>query len=388
MYHYKEMLSHLAENRLLRSLQQSQLEPGHLPHLKGKGLLLFSSNNYLGLSHHPLLKNAAIEAINAWGIGSGASRLVCGNNILYTRLEEKLARLKQTEAALVFSTGYLANTGTLAAITKKGDLILADRLNHASLIEGSRLSGATLRVYRHRDMTHLQTLLSKSKKGQRIFIVTDGIFSMDGDIAPLPDIIQLAERFDAMVYLDDAHATGVIGENGGGTASHYNLSSPRLIQMGTLSKALGGLGGFIAGSHDLIQYLINNARPLIYTTALPPATLAAAISALDLIHQDTALIERLWENRDYFYQKITALGFNTLESETPIVPIVLGDSQKALIFSERLLKEGLHVPAIRPPTVPQKTARLRVTLSATHTKAHIDTLTDHLKKIGQTLGVI
>ncbi|MFQ5589343.1 MAG: 8-amino-7-oxononanoate synthase, partial [Nitrospiria bacterium] len=386
--HYPGMLKQFQKANLLRILREADAATAAKITVKGRDLLLFSSNNYLGLTNHPTLKSETINAVQTWGVGSGASRLVSGNHSLYKRLEEKLAALKQTESALVFPTGYMANIGTLGAIAQKGDLILADRLNHASLIDGCRLSQATFRVYRHRDMAHLKTLLSKRTKNQHTLIVTDGVFSMDGDITPLPDILSLAEEYDATIYLDDAHATGVLGPQGGGTASHYRVSSPRLIQMGTLSKALGGIGGFVAGSDALIQYLVNKARSFIYTTALPPASLAAAVSALDVLRQDPSLITRLWENRHYFYEKATQMGFDTLDSQTPIVPILIGDSEKALAFSERLLENGCHVSAIRPPTVPKKSARLRVTLTAAHQKAQIDTLLQHLGKIGKDLGVI
>ncbi len=388
MDHYKEILQQLEEKHLLRSLRQTDDRPSSARSTHEHAQLFFSSNDYLGLANHPVLKSEAIAAIQRWGVGSGASRLVSGNTPLYQVLEEKLASLKETEAALVFSTGYMANIGTLGAIAHQGDLILGDRLNHASLIDGCRLSGATFRVYRHRDMVHLKKLLSNRKKEQKTLIVTDGIFSMDGDIAPLPDIMTLAEQYDATVYLDDAHATGVLGPHGSGTASHFKISNPRLIQMGTLSKALGGLGGFIAGSDVLIQYLVNKARPFIYTTALPPATLAASIAALDLIQKEPSLISQLWENRNDFHKKVTRMGFNTLDSESPIIPIFIGDSERALAFSRCLLENGIHVSAIRPPTVPKGTARLRVTLMATHTTAEIDLLLNQFEIIGKNMGII
>ncbi len=388
MHQYKDFLRQLKQQNLLRSLREIDSAPDDIITENGKELLLFSSNNYLGLANHPSLKSAAIAAIQGWGVGSGASRLVSGNLNLYKQLEEALAKLKKTEAALVFSTGYMANIGSLGAILQKDDLILADRLNHASLIDGCRLSGATFRLYKHCDMDHLKKLLSDRKKDQKAFIITDGLFSMDGDIAPLPEILRLAEEYDVGVFLDDAHATGVLGSFGGGTAEHFQLTSPRLIQMGTLSKALGGLGGFIAGNRILIDYLINKARPFVYTTALPPSVLASGIAALALLEKDQTLIKQLWENRNYFYEKVSHLGFNTLKTESPIFPILIGNSETALTFSKSLLENGIHVSAIRPPTVPKGTARLRVTIMANHKKHQIDTLLYQLEKAGRSLKVI
>ncbi len=389
MHQYMNALKQLQARDLFRSLLQIDATDTTRVSQNTQDLLLFCSNNYLGLAQHSALKSAATTAIQAWGVGTGASRLVSGNSSLYKRLEERLSLLKGTESALVFSTGYMANIGAIAALAQKGDLILSDRLNHASLIDGCRLSDATFRVYRHKDVEHLQKLLKNRKKSQNTLIVTDGIFSMDGDIAPLPEILHLAKTYDAMVFLDDAHATGVLGSHGGGTADHFKISAdPRLVQMGTLSKALGGLGGFIAGSTTLTQYLINKARPFIYTTSLPPSILASALAALELIEKDQTLIKQLWKNRAYLYKKINALGFNTLESETPIIPILVGSSKKALSFSKHLLEKKILVSAIRPPTVPKGSARLRITVTARHTRGHIDDLITQLENIGTLLGVI
>lgn len=388
MRKFQETLTQLQVQGLYRSLVSIDSGAGSSFKDKGRDVLLFCSNNYLGLANHPALKNAALEAVQRWGAGAGAARLVSGNLALYQELEAKLAQCKHTQSALVFSTGYMANLGAICAIAQKGDLIVADRLNHASLVDGCRFSGATFRIYRHRDMAHLEKLLQKRKKGQNVLIVSDGVFSMDGDIAPLPEILHLAETYDAEVYLDDAHGTGVLGHHGGGIAEHFGFSSPRLIQMGTFSKALGGFGGFVAGTEDLVQFLINKARPFIYTTALPPSVLASALAALDLIQNRPRLIEQLWKNRAYFFQKVSELGFDTLLSETPIIPILIGSPEKALTFSKHLLEKGILVSAIRPPTVPKGTARLRVTLMATHTQDQIDVLLHELECIGKALRVI
>ncbi len=388
MEEFKEILTQLQAQGLYRALLQTDSGASPSVSVQGRDVLVFCANNYLGLANHPSLKKAATEAIETWGTGAGAARLVSGNVGLYGAVEKKLAQCKGTAAALVFSTGYMANLGVIGTIVKKGDLILADRLNHASLVDACRLSGARFRIYRHRDTAQLEMLLQKRKSGQNVLIVSDGVFSMEGDIAPLPELLRLADLYDAQVYLDDAHATGVLGKNGGGTAAHFACSNVRLIQMGTFSKALGGFGGFVAGSEDLIDLLINKARPFIYTTALPPSVLASALSALEWIQNDPDLITQLWKNRAYFAHKVSELGFNTLGSETPIVPLLIGSSEKALAFSKYLLERDILVSAIRPPTVPKDTARLRVTLMATHTKDQIDTLLHELGRIGKRLEVI
>lgn len=384
----EKTLKGLKETHLLRSLRGIDSAQETRILFEGKQVLLFCSNNYLGLANHPKLKKAAIEAIEHWGVGTGASRLISGNLSLFKQVEKKLAALKSTESALVFNSGYTTNIGVIGNLVKKGDLILGDRLNHASLIDACRLSSATFRIYRHKDMMQLQRLLAARKSGQRILIVSDAVFSMDGDIAPLPDLIGLAERYDARIYLDDAHGTGVLGAYGGGTADHFQISSQRLIQMGTLSKALGGFGGFIAGDKMLIDTLINTSRPFIYTTALPPSVLATALAALEVIEKEAVLRDQLWKNRHYLSDQLQQLGFDTLESETPILPILIGDSKIAMAFSETLLENGIYVSAIRPPTVPEGGARLRITVMASHTFAQIDYLLEQLEKAGRNLGVI
>ncbi|MBI3805873.1 MAG: 8-amino-7-oxononanoate synthase [Nitrospirae bacterium] len=388
MLHFEKEISILEQEHLLRSLLPIDSFSPTTIDQNGRRLLLFSSNDYLGLTTHPALKSAGIEAIQKWGTGGGASRLISGNLRLYTELEQRLARLKSTESALVFPTGYTTNLGALGAFIQKTDLILSDRLNHASLIDGARLSGGTFRVYRHKDTEQLRKLLSQRKSTQRSFIVTDGVFSMDGDIAPLPELATLAEEFDALIYLDDAHGTGVLGPHGGGTCDHFQVSNRRIIQMGTLSKALGGLGGFIAADRLSIQYLINKARPFIFTTALPPSVVAVAIAALDLIEQAPGIRQRLWKLANHFRYQAQQLGFNICGSETPIIPILIGKAETALVFSQKLLGEGIYLPAIRPPTVPEEGSRLRVSIMAIHTEEQIQTLLSGLEKIGKELRVI
>jgi len=391
---FKETVNHLRAKHLLRRLTAIDSVSSASVTIHGEKRLSFCSNNYLGLANHPKLKAAAIEAVQIWGVGTGASRLVSGNIRLYGALEEKIAAMKSCEKALVFNSGYTANVGILSALIKENDLVLFDRLNHASLIDGVKLScsaasaGGKLRVYRHKDMKQLQLLLSQRPAHQKAMIVTDGIFSMDGDIAPLAEIVALADQYDAIIYLDDAHATGVLGPTGKGTSEHFHLHSDRIIQMGTLSKALGGFGGFVAGSDLLISYLINKARSLLYTTALPPSVLATAIAALALTEEEPVHREKLWINTNHFRKDVMALGYNTCGSETPIVPLLIGEADVAVTFSKRLMEEGIYIPAIRPPTVKNGQSRLRVTLMATHTKEQVDVLILKLKEIGSQLGVI
>ncbi|NKE73194.1 8-amino-7-oxononanoate synthase [Candidatus Manganitrophus noduliformans] len=388
MFNFQKEISFLSKHHLIRTLVP--IDSGQATTLKqnGKSFLHFSSNNYLGLAGHPTLKSTAIRAVEEWGVGGGASRLVSGNSRLYFELETKIAKFKNTASALVFPSGYAANIGAIGALVQKQDLIFADRLCHASLIDGARLSGATLRVYRHKDTEQLAKLLRQKKKKGQTLIITDGVFSMDGDIAPLAEILRLAEEFDALIYLDDAHATGVLGPNGRGTCDYFALSSPRIIQMGTLSKALGGLGGFIAADRVLIEYLINKARPFIYTTALPPVLLATALAGFELIESDPEIRNRLWRLTSRVRTQINQMGFNTCGSETPIIPILIGPTETALTFSQKLLEEGIYIPAIRPPTVPDGTSRLRISLMATHTDEQIQLLLNSLKHIGKKLRLI
>jgi 8-amino-7-oxononanoate synthase len=354
----------------------------------GKSLLLFGANDYLGLSRHPAVAAAAISAIQKFGVGAGASRLLSGNCSLYATLESRLSQLKGTESALLFTTGYMANVGALGALIGSEDLILSDRLNHASLIEGARLSKGLFRLYPHQDLDPLKKHLARRKTTQRAFILTEGVFSMEGDITPLPDLLALAEAYDATIYLDDAHATGVLGPQGEGTCAHFNLRSPRILQMGTLSKALGSLGGFLATDAVTVQYLLNKARTFVYTTALPPPVLAAALAALDILRTDDPRRRRLRENIVYFRTELQKLGFDVGAGETPIVPLYVGESEMAQQFSQRLLDAGFYVPAIRPPTVPSFTSRLRISLMADHTRPQMDSLLLALRETGSALGLI
>ena len=388
MFHFQEQIGRLKEQHLFRSLIEIESEQSTTIERDGREYLLFCSNNYLGLANHPRLKAAAAAAAQKWGVGAGASRLVSGNIDINRSLELRLAQFKETESALVFSSGYMANIGCLSALIDKTDLILADRLNHASLVDGCRLSRGKFRIYRHKDIHQLRKLLSNRKKTQDTLIVTDGVFSMEGDLTPLPEILSLAEEYDALIYLDDAHGTGVLGPRGKGTCDHFGVSNDRIVQMGTFSKALGGFGGFVAGSDLLVKYLINKARPFIYTTGLPPSVLATALASLELVEENRFLRETLWNNRKYLSERLTQLGFDLCGSETPIIPLRVGSSEKALLFSQKLLQEGIFIPAIRPPTVPSGTSRLRISLMATHTREQIDFLLFFLEKIGKELRFI
>lgn len=333
----------------------------------GRELILLSSNNYLGLTDHPKVKKAAIDAIAEYGTGAGGSRLTSGNTEMHDHLEEKIAQFKDTEAALVFSTGYMANTGTIPAMMDKGDLILSDELNHASIIDGCQLSHAEVKVYSHRDASCIEKILQSSRH-QKKLIVTDGIFSMDGDIAPLPEIKEIAEKHDAMVMVDDAHATGVLGKHNKGTADHFNLNVD--INMGTMSKALASMGGYVAGSYELIDYLRNRARSFIYSTAISPPAVAAAVAAIDVIEKENPA-KKLWNNVALYRKGLEDMGFS-INSDTQIIPLMTGDSRRTLDAAALLEKQGVFAPGIRPPTVPDGKGRIRTSLMATHTRKDID----------------
>ncbi|MDE0184981.1 MAG: 8-amino-7-oxononanoate synthase [Candidatus Poribacteria bacterium] len=344
--------------------------------LDGREVITLGSNNYLGLSTHPKVIEAAANAVQVYGTGASGSRLLTGNCQLYTNLEAKIAEVKGAEAALVFSSGYLANIGAIPALARDEDLILSDALNHASIIDGCRLSKAKTQIYRHRDIDHLKFLLSQSATFRRRLIVTDGVFSMDGNIAPLPEIYGLAERFNAMVMVDEAHSFGVLGKTGGGTVEHFGLENRDIIQMGTLSKAIGGLGGYVAGGRMLIGLLINRARSFIFSTGLPPATLAAASAAIDVMRSTPELRRRLFSNIRQLATAMSEAGFRCLSTETQILPLILGSAKTTAKFADMLLDHGVYAPAIRPPTVPEGTGRLRISVMATHTTADLNAAID------------
>ncbi len=372
-------LKKIKESGLYREL--NILEGAQGPHVKIKGrtYISFCSNNYLGLANHPEVVKAVEDAVGKYGWGAGASRLVSGNTELHQALEDEISKFKRKEAAIVFPTGYMANIGTICSLVSSGDLVICDKLNLASIIDGCRLSGATFRVYPHRDVGKLENILKKSKEYPRKLIVTDTVFSMDGDLVPLPDIVRIAHEYNAMVMVDEAHGTGVFGENGRGVVEHFNLDKKINIIMGTLSKAVGSLGGFVTGNSDLISYLRNKARTFMYTTALPPAACAASIAGIKLIQGDHSLRESLWRNVHYVKERLKSLNLNVTSLESPIIPIIIGNAKKAVDISGFLFESGILIPAIRPPTVPDESSRLRVTIMATHTRADLDKLLDVLK---------
>ncbi len=372
MLTFIEELKGLKQKGLFRAMRRIDSAQGPRVLIEGREVILLSSNNYLGLADHPKVKEAAIKAIEKYGFGTGASRLISGNMALHEELEERLAKFKGVEASLIFNSGYTANIGVIPAIAGNGDFICSDELNHASIIDGARLSRAVIRVYPHKDINTLEYLLKRDTGNGRKLIITDTVFSMDGDIAPLKEIYELARRYDAILMVDEAHATGVLGEKGRGAIEHFGLENNDIIQMGTLSKALGTFGAYIAGSKELINYLINKARSFIYTTSLPPSVSAAAIESINIIEEDGSLIKRLWDNRKMFLEGLHSLGLNTLGAETPIIPVFIGDGPKALKIAQLLFDQGVYAPAIRPPTVPEGSSRIRTTVMATHTEEDIE----------------
>lgn len=386
MFH--ERLQRLADQSLMRQLRPLGSATGPTVTLSGHTVILLASNDYLGLASHPDVVQAAIHATEQYGTGSGASRLVCGTLPPHEQLETALAVFKHTSSALIFGSGYLANLGIIPALIGKDGLILADRLCHASLIDGCRLSGADFRVYRHKDLDHLESRLKRRTANRPILIVTDGLFSMDGDLAPLPELAALATRFGAMLYVDDAHGTGVMGPSGRGTLEHFGIEQQIPFHMGTLGKAVGSSGAYIAGSADLIQYLINTCKPFIFTTAPPPSAAAAATAALAVIQNDTARRTRLWTNRDHLYTGLRRIGFRLTETVSPILPILVGEADKALAFAEHLLARGVYAPAIRPPTVPDATSRIRVTVTSEHTSQQLDAALAAFRQAGIAAGIL
>ncbi len=355
----------------------------------GRRVVNLSSNNYLGLANEPRLKEAALDAVRREGVGSASVRTIAGTMSQHVELERRLAAFKHTEAALVFQSGFTANAGTVACLLGREDVIVSDELNHASIIDGSRLSRAQIKVYAHREMGGLRTRLEEARAegARRVMVVTDGVFSMDGDIAPLPDVVRIAREFGAITMVDDAHASGVLGRNGRGTVDHYNLHGQVDIQVGTLSMAIGVLGGYVAGSRVLIEYLLNRARPILFSTSHPPAVTAATLAALDLLEQEPERIERLWENTRFFKAGLAEIGLDTGASQTPITPVIAGESERAMQLSARLFEEGVFAQAIVFPTVARDRARVRTIVTATHTCADLSRALDAFAKIGGELGL-
>ena len=358
----------------------------------GREVINLSSNNYLGLATHPRMISAAAGAAHEFGAGSGAVRTIAGTMDIHVELEKKIAAFKHTEAALVFQSGFTANAGTVAAVLGKDDMIISDELNHASIIDGCRLSRAGIRVFPHGDMDGLRKLLDETDAvrdaGHHVLVVTDGVFSMDGDIAKLPEIVRAAKEHGAITMVDDAHASGVLGRNGRGTVDHFDLHGQVDIQVGTLSKAIGVLGGYVAGSRTLIDYLIHRGRPILFSTSHPPAVTAACMEAFDILLEEPEIIDKLWENTRFFKKGLEDLGFNTGISQTPITPVIVGEGALAMKLSDRLFEEGVFAQALAFPTVPRGKARVRTIVMATHTQEDLGIALRAFEKVGKELSII
>ncbi len=357
--------------------------------INGKEVINLSSNNYLGFANHPRLKEAAKKAIDEWGVGAGAVRTIIGNMSIHEQLEEKIAKFKHVEAVLVFQSGFTANAGCIPAITEKGDVIITDELNHASIIDGCRLSKADVVRYKHSDMADLERVILEVKDKYNVkLIITDGVFSMDGDIAKLPEIVELAEKYGCLTYVDDAHSSGVLGNSGQGSAHHFGLSDRVDIQIGTLSKAIGVVGGYVAGKRNLIEWLNHRGRPFLFSTALPPAVVMACMEAIDILSETTEYTDKMWANARYLKEGLNKLGFNTGNSETPITPVIAGEATKAIELSKRLFEEGVFAQSIVFPTVSKDAARVRTIVTAAHTKEDLDEALAAFEKVGKELGLI
>ncbi len=368
-----------------RTLEGPQLP---LARYDGREVVNLCSNNYLGLANHPALKAAALEAIATYGVGSGAVRTIAGNMAIHQQLEAELAAFKQTEAALLYQSGFTANAGTVAALLGKDDVVVSDELNHASIIDGCRLSGAEKKIFRHKEVASARRLLAESRGARRVLLISDGVFSMDGDIAPLPGLVEAAEEFGAIMMVDDAHASGVVGRDGRGTVDHYEQHGRVHIQVGTLSKAFAGLGGYVAGSRALIDYLMHRARPLLFSTSHPPSVAASALAGVRLVQQHPALISRLWENTRFFKEGLRRQGWDTGMSETPITPVIVGDEVRAMDLSDRLFEEGVFALGLAFPTVPRGRARVRTIVTAAHTTEHLERALEGFARAGRAVGVM
>ena len=383
----------LKSKGLFRRLRVIESEQKSRCVIDGREVITLSSNNYLGLNTHPKLREAAERAVRDFGAGSGAVRTIAGTMSLHEELEARLATFKHTEAVLTFQSGFTANTGVIPILAPEGAVIVSDALNHASIIDGIRLTKAERRVYPHADMDALRTTLREARAAEggaekTILIITDGVFSMDGDIARLPQIVEAAEETDAIVYVDDAHASGVLGRNGRGTVDHFDLHGRVHVQVGTLSKAMGVLGGYVAGPASLRTVLEHRARPFLFSTSHPPAVAAACLAAIEVLESEPQLIERLWENARSFKAGLQRLGFDTGASETPITPVIVGSGAMAHRLSDRLFEEGVFAMGIGFPTVPEEKSRVRTIVTAEHTREELDICLDAFERVGRELAII
>jgi glycine C-acetyltransferase len=391
-FHYLHAaLEDLKAKHLYFQLRILEGEQKPIAVIDGKEVINLSSNNYLGLTTHPKLRRSAIEAIRRWGVGSGAVRSIVGTMKIHIELEEQIALFKGTEACVVFQSGFAANAGTVSAILGKDDLIISDELNHASIIDGCRLSKGTIKVFKHKDLADCERILKETENwpGKKL-LITDGVFSMEGDIAPLPQLCDLAEKFNCIMMVDDAHSSGVLGRGGRGTIDHLGCHGRVDIQVGTLSKAIGSIGGYVCGSRELIEFLYHRARPFIFSTSHPPSVVATCQAAFTLLDSDAGerLVKKLWSNTKFFKRRLKKLGFDTGKSETPITPIMVGDASRAFEFSKQLFDAGLLALAIGYPTVPEGKARLRTIVTATHKKADLERAAEILERVGRQMGIV
>jgi glycine C-acetyltransferase len=381
-------LDTLKQQGLYRHLRILDGEQSHKTSFDHRQVVNLSSNNYLGLTTHPKLRDKALEATRALGVGSGSVRTIAGTMDIHMELERRLAAFKKVEAVVVFQSGFAANAGTVAAVLSKEDVVISDELNHASIIDGARLSRATIKVFPHKDVDAARKVLKDLPAGQRKLLITDGVFSMDGDLGALPELCALAEEYGCIMMVDDAHASGVFGANGRGTIDHFGMHGRVDIQVGTLSKAIGVLGGYVAGTRSLVEFLYHRARPFLFSTSHPPAVAAACIAALEVLMEEPQVIERLWENTKFFKAGLASLGFNTGVSESPITPVIVGDGALAMRLSDRLFESGVFAQGIASPTVPAGKARVRTIVTATHTRDELQFALDAFASVGRELGIV
>ncbi len=389
MQYLKEKVEELKETGLFKEVRSIDGPNEAEIVLDGKRVINLSSNNYLAFANHPRLKQAAKDAIDRYGAGAGAVRPIIGNMTIHDELEELLAKFKKEEAVLVFQSGFNCNAGTIQAVTDEKDLILSDELNHASIIDGARLSKAKKSTYKHSDMQDLERILKETRdQYKNVLIITDGVFSMDGDIAKLPEIVALAEKYNCMTYVDDAHSSGVLGESGRGTVDHFDLHGRVDFTIGTLSKAIGVVGGYVAGKKVTIEWLKNRGRPFLFSTSMTPSAVGSCIEAIRMLMESTEYTDKLWDNARYFKEKISKLGYNIGQSETPITPVIIGDEELTGVFSKKLFENGLFVSPIIFPTVPKGTARVRCMVTAGHSKEQLDKAVEIFEKVGKEMGIL
>ncbi len=389
LQYLSDELQKLRDQNLYQKLRILETEQLPVSRFDGREVINLSSNNYLGLTTHPRLKRRALEAIEKYGVGSGAVRTIAGTMTLHMALEEKIARFKQVEACVVFQSGFTANAGTVQAILGREDVIISDELNHASIIDGCRLSRAEIKVFPHKDVEACEKILNEIRdRNCRKLLITDGVFSMDGDIAPLPQLVALAEKYGCIMMIDDAHSSGVLGRNGRGTVDHFNLHGRVDIQVGTLSKAIGALGGYVCSTRDTIEFLYHRARPFLFSTSHPPSVAASCLAAFEVLEEEPQLVQKLWSNTQFFKEGLKKLGFNTGVSETPITPIIVGDAALAHQFSRELFQAGVFAQGIGYPTVPVGKARIRTIVTATHTQMELSRAFEILETVGKKLKIL